>query len=231
MKEFGWDTAEKALGRKAEGPGEPGEIIGVIEDFHYHGLQSEIEPLIMRVQPNRFRHLTLNLNTDNLQETISFARAKCAEILPDYPFEFSFLDDDFNRQYRYEEQFGEIFGIFTFLGIFIACLGLLGLSSFMISRKTKEIGIRKILGASVSNITYKLSLEFSKWVLAANIIAWPLAWLAMDSWLQGFAYKAEMSWWVFIFAGLSVLIIAAGTVVIQAVKAATANPIKALRYE
>jgi len=101
----------------------------------------------------------------------------------------------------------------------------------MISRKTKEIGIRKILGASVSNITYKLSLEFSKWVLAANIIAWPLAWLAMDSWLQGFAYKAEMSWWVFIFAGLSVLIIAAGTVVIQAVKAATANPIKALRYE
>jgi putative ABC transport system permease protein len=231
VKEFGWKTPAEALGKKVQGIGQPGEIVGVIEDFHYRGLQSEIEPLIMKVYPSRFRYLTLTINTSNLQEVLSVTKAKWIDIFPEYPFEFSFLNEDFNRQYRYEEQFGDLFGLFTFIGLFIACLGLLGLSSFIVNQKTKEIGIRKVLGASVLNIIFQLNKSFTFWVLISNVIAWPFAWLSMNYWLQNFAYRIDIDWYVFLLAGSVALVIALITVTSQVIKAAIANPIESLRYE
>ena len=233
VKAFGWSNAEEALGKRllTGWGGRVNPIIGVTKNFHYRGLQSEVEPLVMEFLPDAFDHITLSLDITTLKETLAFVESQWKAVFPGYPFEHFFLDTDFDRQYRADEQIGNIFGIFTFLGLFIACLGLLGLASFTAESRTKEIGIRKVLGASVGGIVLMLSKQFTKWVLLANCIAWPVAYYFMDRWLKNFAYRINIDIGMFVLSGILVLFIALLTIGFQSIKVATANPVDSLRYE
>jgi putative ABC transport system permease protein len=233
LRAFGWSSPEQAVGKRLQTGfgGRVNPIIGVTKDFHYRGLQSEVEPLVMEYMPDLFRYLTLSVDTSDLNSTLSFVKSQWKTLFPGNPFESFFLDTDFDNQYKAEEQMGRIFGIFTVLGLLIACLGLLGLASFSAASRTKEIGIRKVLGSSVSGIVVMLSKQFAKWVVIANVIAWPLAYLVMDRWLRNFAYRTRISIWVFAEAAALSLVIAFLTVSYQSVKAATADPADSLRHE
>lgn len=233
VKAFGWSSPEEALGKRLQTGwgGRVNPIIGVTKNFHYRGLQTEVEPLVMEFMPEALDNITLSLDITNLKESLAFVESQWKALFPGNPFESFFLDADFDQQYRADEQVGSIFGIFTSLGLFIACLGLLGLASFMAESRTKEIGIRKILGSSVTGIVFMLSKQFTKWVLLANIIAWPVAYFAMHSWLQGFAYRINIGILTFVLSAMMALLIALLTVGYQAIRAAVANPVDALRYE
>jgi putative ABC transport system permease protein len=233
VKAFGWGSAEEALGKRLRTGygGRINPIIGVTKNFHYRGLQSEIEPLIMEYLPGMFRYITLSVNTQTLSETLDFAEARWRELFPGNPFESFFLDTDFERQYRADERSGRIFGMFTLLGLFIACLGLLGLASFAAETRVREIGIRKVLGASVPGIVVLLARQFARYVLLANLIAWPAAWFLMQGWLRSFAYRTEINVLVFVLTGFLVLAVAMLTVSFQSVRAAVANPADTLRHE
>jgi putative ABC transport system permease protein len=229
VKAFGWNSPEEALGKELWDRHFP--VIGVVKDYHWWGLQREIEPMIMRVVPDLFRSITLTVNTAEMQRTLTFLEKKYTELFPGDLFEFFFVDTNFDIQYRSEERLNRIFQSFTILGIFIACLGLLGLASFIAEQRTKEIGIRRVLGATVSQVIVLLSKEFTKWVLIANLISWPLAYFAAQKWLQNFAYRMTVKVEIFIFAAILTLIIALCTVGYQALKAAIADPVDSLRYE
>ena len=233
VRAFGWSRPEEALGKRlfTGYGGRVNSIIGVTRNFHYRGLQSEVEPLVMEYLPKAFSYITLSLDISNVRETLAFVESRWKDTFPANPFESFFLDADFDRQYRAEEQLGKIFGLFTLLGLFIACLGLLGLASFTAECRTKEIGIRKVLGASVPGILVMLSKQFTKWVLLANAIAWPIAYYFMDRWLKNFAYRIQIDIMTFLLSGILVLTIALLTVSYQAVRAAAANPVDSLRYE
>jgi putative ABC transport system permease protein len=230
---FGWTNPEEALGKRLRTGhgGRVNPIIGVTKNFHYRGLQSEVEPLVMEFLPWTFRFITLSIDITDLNDTLAFVKSQWKALWPGYPFEHFFLDTDFDRQYRADEQIGNVFGIFTFLGLLIACLGLLGLASFTAESRTKEIGIRKVLGASVGGIVLMLSKQFTKWVLLANCIAWPVAYYFMDRWLKNFAFRIDIGVWTFVLSGVLVLLVAILTVSYQSVKAAVANPVDSLRYE
>jgi putative ABC transport system permease protein len=210
-------------------------IIGIVKDFHYESFHEPVKPLEMVMLhgtcqwPESF--VSVRIHTSNVRETMAHIRKIWQEIMPGTPFEFSFLDKIYNDQYRNEERTGRIFTIFTFFALFVACLGLLGLASFAAEQRTKEIGIRKILGASVPAIILMMSREFIRWVLIANIIAWPIAYYIMLRWLQSFAYRSDIGLLVFILSGFIVMVIALLTVSFQAIKAAIANPVDSLRYE
>ena len=233
VKAFGWSSPEEALGKRLQTGwgGRVNPVIGVTKNFHYRGLQTEVEPLVMEFMPEAFDNITLSLDITNLKESFAFVEFQWKALFPGNPFESFFLDADFDRQYRADEQVGSIFGIFTFLGLSIACLGLLGLASFTAESRIKEIGIRKILGASIAGIVFMLSKQFTKWVLLANIIAWPVAYFAMHSWLQGFAYRVNIGILTFVLSAVMALLIALLTVGYQTIRAAVANPADTLRYE
>jgi putative ABC transport system permease protein len=233
VKAFGWSRPEEALGKRIRTGfgGRVNPIIGVTEDFHYRGLQSKVEPLVMEYMPEMFRAVTLSIDIGDLKTTMAAVETEWKTLFPGNPFEHFFLDTDFDRQYRADEQVGRIFGIFTYLGLFIACLGLLGLASFTAESRTKEIGIRKVLGASVAGIIVMLSKQFARWVLIANLFAWPLAYYVMNKWLDGFAYRSGIGIWTFILSGASALAIALLIVSYQSFRAATADPVDSLRYE
>lgn len=233
VKAFGWSSPEEALGKRLRTGfgGRTNPIIGVTKNFHYRGLQSEVEPLVMEFHPDVFRYITLSIDISHLKETMTFVESQWKAMFPGYPYESFFLDIDFDQQYKSEEQVGRIFGIFTFLGLFIACLGLFGLASFTAESRTKEIGIRKVLGASVTGITAMLSKQFTKWVLISSLIAWPVAYYFMSRWLKNFAYRTRIDVATFLVSGLLVLFIALLTVSFQSIKAAVANPAESLRYE
>ena len=178
-----------------------------------------------------FDEVSLTLNSNNLTETFSFIEKKWKELFPGKPLEYYYLDERIDMQYRIEEQTGRIFGTFTLIGIFIACLGLYGLAAFTAEQRTKEIGIRKVLGASVPGVVSLLSREFTKWVLIANIIAWPVAYFFMKKWLKGFAYRIDMGIGIFILSGFAALAISLLTIGFQTLKTGTANPVDSLRYE
>jgi putative ABC transport system permease protein len=229
-KSFGWTSAEEAIGKRIEDFQER-EIIGVIKNFHFQSLQHIIEPMVLMINPDFFVYLTLRIDTQNLSETMVFAEQKWSELFPNDPFTYHFFDDIFEVQYRADEKFGTIILIFAELAIFIACLGLFGLTLFTTERRTREIGIRKVLGSSLSGMIFLLSKELIKWVIIANIIALPIGWYVMNRWLQNFAYRIDIGWWIFILAGMLALVIALITVSFQSIKAALANPVKSLRYE
>ena len=230
--QLGWDTSVgKKLGRFDDNPDNMGTVIGVVKDFNYVTLHEKIGPLALSSSRAELRQISIRIRPENMQETLAFIESKLAEYDPEHPFEYTFLDEGFAQLYRTEQRMGKIVGVFTLLAIFVACLGLLGLISFAAERRTKEIGIRKVLGASVPQIVSMLSKEFLVLLLIATLIAWPVAWYAMDKWLQNFAYRIELDVWTFILAGVLALVIAAVIVSFQAVKAATANPVEALRYE
>jgi putative ABC transport system permease protein len=208
-------------------------IIGVVKDFNFGSLRNRIKPLVLRLGFNR-GSMAFRVNTKNLPALVSkveklyhSADANAA----DQPFEYSFMDDDFNHIYQSEQNMGKIFICFAFFAILIACLGLFGLVTYAAERRTKEIGIRKVLGASVANIVNILSTDFLKLVAIAVLVAFPIAWYAMNNWLQGFAYRTAISWWVFIVAGILAIIITMATVSFRAIKAALANPVKSLKNE
>jgi putative ABC transport system permease protein len=230
---FGFASPEAAIGKQIQTgfSGRKGSVIGVCHDFHYRSLQTKVEPLIMAIKPDRFSNISLKISTQDVSRTLAIVEQKWKELFPQHPFEYFFLDESFDNQYRSDEKLSRIFFTFTLLTILIACLGLFGLATFTAERRTKEIGIRKVLGASVNDIVSLLSKDFLQLVLIANVIAWPLAYYAMYRWLQDFAYRISIDWWVFVLAGASALIIALFTVSFQAIRAATANPVKSLRTE
>jgi len=231
VKVFGLSSAQEALGKKIDCGENPKKIVGVINDFHFYGLQGSIEPLVLEIKPSKFNFLTLSINPVNLSDTFSFFEEKWRELFPGHPFEYFFLDEDFNLQYQNEERTGKLFAVFTFLGFFIACLGLFGLASFTAEQRTKEIGIRKVLGASVSKIAMLLTLDFTKWILIASFVAWPVAYWISDKWLRNFAYRTDIPFVAFIVATLVTFIIALLTVSYQALKASLSNPVDVLRTE
>ena len=171
------------------------------------------------------------MEPDNVFKVLDIIEKEWKEMYPSMPFDYFFLDEHFNNIHRSERNLATTFTYFTVLAIVIACLGLFGLASYATERRIKEIGVRKVLGSSVGEIILLLSKDFSKLVLLANILAWPIAWYAMNKWLQNFAYKTEINIWVFILSGLLALIISLLTVSFQTIKAANANPVKALKYE
>ena len=196
-------------------------------------LHHKILPLLIDSEPTRLRFILIKIRPGSLPETLSFLKEKWKEIDPTETFDYWFLDDSesFAWQYHSEQRLSIIFSHFALLAIFLACLGLFGLASFTAEQRTKEIGIRKAMGASISSIVMLLLKEFAKWILIANVIAWPVTYFAMNRWLQNFAYRISISSSAFILAGLIVFVIALLTVSYQAIKAARANPIEALRYE
>lgn len=229
VKAYDWDSPEDAIGKEMMDDRTP--IIGVVKNFHFKGLQNIVEPLGMSVWSEHFRCFTLKVNMQNLGETISYIEDTFYKFFPGELFDYFFLDDDFNRQYRFEEQIGILFSVFTSLGIAIAVLGLFGLTAFIAEQRTREIGVRKVFGASVFELVICLSKEFGKWILLANVIAWPVAWFAAHNWLQNFAYRIEINVGIFIVSGLMAMVIALAATGTQIIKAARANPVESLRYE
>jgi putative ABC transport system permease protein len=201
----------------------------VIKDFHFQSLHHKIEPLIMQIGADN--NFFIRMKPDKITSTIAFIKKTYKSFNPPIPLDFKFLDDDFYNLYKTEQRMSKIFGYFSLLAIIISCLGLIGLSSFMIERRTKEIGIRKVNGAKSIEIFFLLSREYIIWVSISIIIACPIAWYVMHKWLQNFAYRINMSWWVFALAGVVALIIALLTVSWQSYRAASKNPVEALRYE
>ena len=208
-----------------------GQIIGVVKNFHYKSLHTEIEPLILLMNPEYISYACIRINTENVSGTIGFLEDTWKKFVPNFPFEYSFLDERLDNLYRAEERMGQVFKYFTLLGMFIACLGLFGMASFSAEQRTKEIGIRKILGASVPNVVSLLSKEITKLVLISNLIAWPIAYFIMNRWLQSFAYRTKIGIWVFLGSAVIALAIAFLTVSYQSTKAALINPADALHYE
>ena len=175
--------------------------------------------------------MIVKFNSGDYQNTIADIKKIWNTVAQGQPFNYYFMDESFNDIYKSELKLENIFIVFTMLSIFVACLGLFGLTAFNIEKRTKEIGVRKVLGASISNLLVMLTKDFTKWILIADIIAWPIAYYVMNKWLQNFAYRIEISWWMFILSGGVALLIALTTVSLQAIKAATINPVKSLRYE
>jgi putative ABC transport system permease protein len=231
VKLLGYHSPQDAVGKRFKQWGHEGQIIGVIKDFHYHSLQSPIKPLTMRMDWGRFGLLSVKLDPTNTPSTIAAIEKEFKTAIPNRPFSYYFMDEFFDRQYRSEERFGRLFLNFAALAIFISCLGLLGLASYSTMQRTREIGIRKVMGASVSNIINLLSKEFLNLVIISFFIAAPVAWYFMNKWLLDFAYRTKISWWVFAGAGILAVLIAVITISVQAFKAAVANPVKSLRTE
>ncbi len=224
---------ESPVGKRAVINMTEGYIIGVVKDFHFRSIHHAIEPMVFISEPSMFHNMVVRLAPDALRtkDTIRYVETLWEKFAPDYPFVYSFLDDRLNNLYRGEQLMGSLFRWFSGLTIFIACIGLLGMASFTAEQRTKEIGIRKVLGASVPGIVGMLLREFSKWVIISNIIAWPLAYYFMNRWLQNFAYRIDLGAWTFVLSGLAALAVALLTVSFQSIKAATANPVDSLRYE
>jgi putative ABC transport system permease protein len=230
VRTFGWQKPENAIGKKFGKGEEARYVIGVIKDFNFESLHKPVEALMVEYSKGGNR-LSLKIDARYTEEAINHVKKIWKTSIPDIPLEYAFVDESLKRQYGNEQKMQGIFYGFAGLSLLIACLGLFGLSIFIVERKVKEIGIRKVLGASVTGIVGLLSKDFMKLVLIAAVIASPLAWYFMHEWLQDFAYRINIGWWVFAIAGMIALLIALFTVSFKAIKAAIANPVKSLRTE
>jgi len=221
-KRFGFDSSGVLTGT----------IIGIAKDFNFNSLHYKIETMFLYNQKNwGYSNLSVKINGAKAAGAIPFIESIWKKTFPDHPFEYQFLDEHFADVYRADTQVSSVVAVLATLAIIISCLGLFGLASYSAERRIKEVGIRKVLGASVQNITAMLSKDFLKYVLIATVIAWPLAWFSVYKWLQDYAYRVDISWWIFIVAGLVACLIAVVTISFQAIKAATANPVTSLRSE
>ncbi|MBN1222684.1 MAG: ABC transporter permease [Candidatus Aminicenantes bacterium] len=223
--------ADSAAGKRLTFGGKTCTIIGVVKDFHFLSLKKKIEPLVLMLRPQYMNYILVRIHPENMTATLSDIKKTWNDVIPDFPFDYSFINEDFGLLYQAEDRMGGLLKYFSFLAVFIACLGLFGLASFAAEQRTREIGIRKVLGASIAKITFMLCGEFALLVLLANIIAWPIAFLAMQNWLLNFAYRTTVSWETFFFSGVLAFVIALFTVGYQAIKAALTNPARALKYE
>jgi putative ABC transport system permease protein len=228
---LGYDIPGDAVGRNFNQWGRKGKVIGVLKDFNYKSLQQKIEPLVMRIEKQNFDLVSIKVESNNLAATIKSINDKWNQVIPSRPFDFYFLDEFFNNQYQSEANFGRLFFYFAVLAIFISCLGLLGLSSYSTIQRKREIGVRKIMGASIADIVKMLSSDFIKLVCIAFAIGSPIAWFGMTKWLDDFAYRTNLSIWIFALSGAIAITIAFFTISFQAIKAAIANPVKSLRTE
>ena len=235
VSQIGW---ENPIGKKFSLPDMrqrgafiDGEIIGVVRDFHMRSLREKIEPLLIHIDPMMISSIVLRIQPNTISETLAAIETTWSSIIPGTAFEYSFIDEKFGEYFRAEEKLGLLLSIFSVLAIFVACLGLFGLASFTTEQRTKEIGIRKVMGASVRGILFLLSKEFLKWVVISNIIAWPIAWFLMKRWLQNFAYHTDIQVWILGLSLIISLVIAVFTIIFQALKAAMSNPANCLRYE
>jgi putative ABC transport system permease protein len=224
---LGW-TPEEAIGKQVVDDGKK-TIVGVIKDFHMHSMHLPIAPLLLRVSTGWASFISIKIQRGKEQECIAMIERSLKTHSPPWPFEYQFLDEEFNRLYRSEQKLGEIFGVFTFVSIMIASLGLFGLAAFMTGQRTKEIGIRKVLGASAQQIVMLLSKDFLLLVTIAFILAVPVGWFGMNIWLEDFAYRINMEWWTFALAGLIALVIAKLTISYQSIKASVMNPVDSLK--
>ena len=227
---FGWASPEEAIGNSiAIASGERVIVIGVIRNFHLRSLHSRIEPLLLA--PSGGNHIAIRSHSGDVTAALDFIKATWQGVFAGYPLVYSILDEDFENLYRVENRLSDLFGVFSLITVFIACLGLLGAASFTAEQRFREIGIRKVLGASISNIVILLSREVTALILLSNVIAWPLAYLVMDRWLQNFAYWIGMGLATFVVGGLLTFLIALLTVSYQSINAACVNPVKSLQYK
>jgi putative ABC transport system permease protein len=233
-KKLGWEDPinKKLTGFRSTSSFEL-TVVGVVEDFHFRSLHDVIEPGIMYVGENNNRFVVVRLNPGDPQQNLQMVTDKWEEIESSMPFDYYFLDKDFDRLYKADQRVGELFIYFTLIAIIVACLGLFGLASYNAEQRRKEIGIRKALGSSVESIVLMLSRQFTRWVLIANLIAWPAAYYFMVEWLSNFAYSIHIvdHLWIFILSALAAFFIALLTVIYQAVRAAIINPVDAIKYE
>ncbi|HWB27246.1 MAG TPA: ABC transporter permease [Chitinophagaceae bacterium] len=236
VKQVGW---KHPLGKYITYPGGDGQqfkVIGVVKDFNVQSLRNVVTPFALFHVSSKTNQLNtsyaiISARTTEMPALMKNIENKWKEFLPGVPFEYSFLDKDYEALYRADERMGSVFGVFTFFSILVACLGLFGLSIYTAERRTKEIGVRKVLGASVQSVVTLLSADFLKLVGLAAIVSFPVAWWAMNTWLQAFAYRINIEWWVFIASGVLALLVALCTISFHAIKAALANPVKSLRTE
>jgi len=236
VKKFGWQTPNDAIGKTVQWvtPTEVrkrGKVIGVVQDFNINPLRTTVQPLVMHHQTQRLRYLYLRVNQTNATSVIASIQKQFNQFFSQQSFEYAFLDDTLNNLYRSEQKLSSVFSSFSFLAIFIACMGVFGLSFYSIQQRIKEIGIRKILGATAIRITSYLLKEFVKPVIIASCIATPIAWYLMNEWLKAFAYHIQISWTIFLFVTLTVLVLTMLTMIVQSVRAAMANPVDSLRTE
>jgi len=230
LAQMGFKDPQDAIGKKISN-GDTLTVIGVIQSFHHMGLQKPIDPQLISLRPNARNAYSIKLQTNELQGTVAAVKVLWSRYFPNDPFSYFFLDDEFNAQYQSDQRFGEMFTLFASLAILIACFGLIGLSAYNILQRTKEVGIRKVLGASVQNVVFILSKDFLLLVILSFVVAAPVSWFIMHQWLQDFTYRITISWWVFGVAGALALLIALSTISYQAIKAAIANPVRSLRSE
>ncbi len=237
VKELGFESPEAALGQSLLWGGDnkkEGTVVGVIKDFHFGSFHDKIPPALLQFSPYDWmtpNFIAVRVNMNNYEAVAAGIRKTVAELSPVWFADLRFMDDNVARLHQKDIQLGRLFGAFSMLAIIISCLGLLGLSTYVVEQRTKEIGIRKVLGASVGQITTLLSKDFIKLVLIANGVAFPLAWWVMNKWLEDFAYRADLSWWIFAVSGISAILIALLTVSFQAIRAAMANPVESLKTE
>lgn len=231
VQELGWKTPEAAIGKKLTRGGKEGKVIGVLKDFNFNNLRYEMQPLILDVVPGTFTFFSIRLRNENLPQTITYISSVWQQFFPQKVFEYSFLDESLQQMYVEEQRLSRIIGYFAFLAIFISCFGLFGLVTYAIHQKTKEIGIRKVLGASVSNILLLLSKDFMLLITLAGLVALPLTYYSMDWWLADYPYRIQLSWLKLLLPILIVLLIALFTLSALTVRAAMANPVESLRSE
>lgn len=253
LRQLGFGKAEDILDKDLTVRGVMGKVIGVVKDFHYASLHKAIEPMVMRVRAKSLSYLSLKIEARSISgiashneggwnfigrdataggsSMIAALEDQWKQLAPTRPFDYFFLDEQFDRQYRADRQFGQLFGTSAVISIVLACLGLFGLVSFIVEQRTKEIGIRKVLGASVAGVVALLSMNFMKLIGLSIVIATAVSWYAMDLWLQGFPYRVEMQWWMFGLAGGMGLVVALITISLKSIKAATANPVNSLKSE
>ncbi len=231
VKDFGWTGPQEAIGRKVIQRGKRGVIIGVIKDFHYESVKSQVAPLLLYIQKEWFQNLSIKIDASDMVEAVSEIETKWRELAPNLPFLYSFIDEDFDKLYKAEKQLSYIVGIFSGLAIFVACLGLIGLTAFSVERRYKEIGIRKVLGANVVGLVLMISNEFFKLIIVALVLAVPVTYIVLTKWLQNFTVSIEISPWVFAIAGLVTLVIAWLGISILSIRAAQTNPVDSLQNE
>jgi len=233
VKTLGWPSAENAIGQRIDwGRGLIGPIVGVVKNFHSESLHSTIEPTVITIfNQQAYFYLLVRTRAGRTSEAIASVQEIWNDLYPAYVYQFTYLDDDVAQLYASDQQLGTMFGVFAALAIIIACLGLFGLASFSAEQRTKEIGIRKALGASINSVVIMLSREFAIYVLIAFVIAAPFAFFAMQKWLDTFVYRIDFSFWTLLVVGLLALVVSLATVSFQTVRAATANPVDALHHE
>jgi putative ABC transport system permease protein len=241
VKEWGFGSPEKAIGQPLHwkewspedslNPVKKGKVIGVVQDYHYKSLHEKVAASVIQIDPRVIYTVAVKLKTAEAGNAIAFIKNKWTAFVPSYPLEYKFMDETYGAMYKSEQKLSDLLWIFTLMAIFIGCMGLFGLAAFSAEQRTREIGIRKVLGADVFNIMSLLSKNFLLLVLISSLIAFPVAWWAMNSWLKDFPYRVQISWWIFGIALLAALLIAFITVSFQSVKAALSNPVKSLRTE